>query len=404
MYHATLAVEVVDGQHGRHISHSRGFGLGTLGLVGWFVAHVGSRVACECCSGWRGVIISRPPVVSRPAGSVTVGRVSPIRLQESCDRTPKSMFPARYHRHHVPGAGLPGQRRRYRGRARALGDDAVPLGREAYRIGHGFERAHDGSSQDLACKTATSPRAHPPLRSRRRNSGRAPRAEAGPPPGRRTVARPTTPRPRRWERQELDREVRRQSHSSVHLHRTGPQPRRLRVGPRESRDPQFRSRRSPLDPLTGMDEGTPIRLHDRARPRHATTRRTAWGRRLRPSAQSRRAWCPERPIGHDDPTRNTQPPSVPGDSLSHVARARGVDALRKGTWLGQGHGVARTADLERSDRLQALELQEDCRGRVVHRQTYQRRSHNGRGNPLPGGLDVRERNQIERRRTGLSAR
>jgi len=99
---------------------------------------------------------------------------------------------------------------------------------------------------------------------------------------------------------------------------------------------------------------------------------------------------------HDDPAANAEPPRAPGDALSHIAGARRVDAVRQGLPACDRHRVGRAADLERPDRLEVLELEQDPRAAVLDAEANERRSHGDALDSSPGGLDLGERNRRER--------
>jgi hypothetical protein len=79
--------------------------------------------------------------------------------------------------------------------------------------------------------------------------------------------------------------------------------------------------------------------------------------------------------------------------LRHVAGARRHDAARKLGARRLEDRVRRAAELERADRLQALELEPDLRRRIVDVQPYERRARDGVREPVAGALDVVDRDQ-----------
>src|SRR5262245_60627244 len=85
-------------------------------------------------------------------------------------------------------------------------------------------------------------------------------------------------------------------------------------------------------------------------------------------------------------------------ALRHVARARCPDAVPERLRVGEGDRVGRPAELERADRLEALELQVD---RAVDLEADERRPHGLTRQPLPCGPDLVERRARGRRRCRL---
>jgi hypothetical protein len=79
--------------------------------------------------------------------------------------------------------------------------------------------------------------------------------------------------------------------------------------------------------------------------------------------------------------------------LRHVAGARRHDAARKLGARRLEDRVRRAAELERADRLQALELEPDFRRRIVDVKPNERRLCDGVREPVPRALDVVERDQ-----------
>src|SRR5262249_5448386 len=65
--------------------------------------------------------------------------------------------------------------------------------------------------------------------------------------------------------------------------------------------------------------------------------------------------------GYDEVARDSEASRVPRHTLRHVARARGVHAARERLSRKQAHRAPRAAQLERSDRLEVLELEPDLR-------------------------------------------
>jgi hypothetical protein len=98
-------------------------------------------------------------------------------------------------------------------------------------------------------------------------------------------------------------------------------------------------------------------------------------------------------LGNDHGAGDAEPSRVPRDALRHVPRARRPHTVSELRARREGHPVAGAADLERSDRLQALELEPDL-GRRVRAQAHERRADRGTGDALAGRLDLRQRDHL----------
>src|SRR5689334_18139461 len=104
--------------------------------------------------------------------------------------------------------------------------------------------------------------------------------------------------------------------------------------------------------------------------------------RARAQALDRVALRPRRAVRDDDRAGDSEPPRAPRDALRHVARARrphpGGEPLR-----GQAEDrVRRAAELERPDRLQALELEVDLAAARI-REPHERRADGRAGDAAP---------------------
>ena len=70
-------------------------------------------------------------------------------------------------------------------------------------------------------------------------------------------------------------------------------------------------------------------------------------------------------IGDDRGERNVSLAGAVGESESHIAGARGVNALLQRVRLDAADRVPRTSDFERADRLQRFQLEPDLPGAVI---------------------------------------
>ena len=100
-----------------------------------------------------------------------------------------------------------------------------------------------------------------------------------------------------------------------------------------------------------------------------------------------------RVLGCDDRGGHAQLAGHPGDALRHVAGARRQHAAIDRAGRRRADRVGGAADLERADRLQALELEPDLGRRLRHLQPDQRRAQHDVGDALARSLDVGERDQ-----------
>ena len=100
--------------------------------------------------------------------------------------------------------------------------------------------------------------------------------------------------------------------------------------------------------------------------------------------------------GNDHGAGNAALPGAPGESLSHVARADRPDPVRQVLRGKLGHRVVRAPDLERADGLEVFELEIDLGRQVVGAQPDQRRADDRSGNPVPGRLDLLQRDRVMR--------
>src|SRR5207247_733081 len=96
-----------------------------------------------------------------------------------------------------------------------------------------------------------------------------------------------------------------------------------------------------------------------------------------------------RVLGDDDRRGDAAEARRPGDTLRHVAGARGQDAAGELVVRGLQDRVAGAADLERVHRLQRLELEVDLRIRV-DLEADDRRPHGHAGEDLARAADLVE--------------
>src|SRR5581483_4749541 len=115
----------------------------------------------------------------------------------------------------------------------------------------------------------------------------------------------------------------------------------------------------------------------------------------RPAAQplDRRHLRLRRVLGDDDRRPHARLAGRPGNPLCHVARARGDDARADRLRSRRTHRVDGAPDLERADRLHALELRPQLARRLGCLQPDERRPHGSAGDRLPGTADGVERDQ-----------
>jgi hypothetical protein len=104
-----------------------------------------------------------------------------------------------------------------------------------------------------------------------------------------------------------------------------------------------------------------------------------------------------RRFGRDDDRPHARLARGPGDALRHVPGARGEDAAGDRVRARRADGVERAAQLERADRLQALELQPELARRLGRVQPDERRLDHRVPDPLPRGPDVVQHRLGQRR-------
>ena len=97
-------------------------------------------------------------------------------------------------------------------------------------------------------------------------------------------------------------------------------------------------------------------------------------------------------VGDDDRGRHAKLAGHPGDALRHVSGARGDEPVRERVGRRVQDGVRGSAELERGDGLEVLELEPDLGG-SVDAQPDERRAEDRAGDSLAGCLDLRERDQ-----------
>ena len=102
---------------------------------------------------------------------------------------------------------------------------------------------------------------------------------------------------------------------------------------------------------------------------------------------------PWRVVGRDDRRGDAELPRHPRDALRHVPGAGRPYAFGDRLDRRLPDRVCRPADLERADRLQALELEPDLRVGHVDLQADERRLDRGACDHLAGAADLRKRDQ-----------
>jgi len=115
--------------------------------------------------------------------------------------------------------------------------------------------------------------------------------------------------------------------------------------------------------------------------------------RFRSQALDRLELGVRRAIGHDDGASNSESPRIPRDTLRHVPGAGCVHARLQRAGIEHRYRIGGAANLERSDRLQVLELEIELAGASVV-QTNQRRARHDAVHALTGILDVFERDRV----------
>jgi hypothetical protein len=96
-------------------------------------------------------------------------------------------------------------------------------------------------------------------------------------------------------------------------------------------------------------------------------------------------------VRKDDRAADAELAGPPGDALRHVSRARRPNAALELLWRGEEERVPRAAQLERADRLEALELEVDLSGCVFELEAHERGAEDRAGEALTSGLDLGER-------------
>ena len=140
--------------------------------------------------------------------------------------------------------------------------------------------------------------------------------------------------------------------------------------------------------LDGVDEERVDARVRRGRASSATTSRAARGITSPPSRATARSFVSRRRLGRDDDRPHACLARRPRDALRHVPGARREDAAGDRLRARGADGVERAAELERADRLQALELQPELARRLRRVQPDERRLEHRVADPLPRGADI----------------